>query len=279
MKFAWVSLLVCVVLMTPSELCAQVAVRLEVERDTWLSESPINLKAELTAKLKNANIVVTDRPDAPVVIFRYEERPARGYAPYLVPATVIVLNFEISSDKRRVFLGMPPVTAKLLKPGQEFPSAIELRSRSLEALKIDPMFSMAGHVVGAALGLEASFRALMSGEVAGPSQPTVSFLLFSALTWTPENDDLFDQAIQQMARSHVQSSVWIEEFLLKQLPAFQQVDGPAPGSLFSSMAILGEFGTKSAIELVQSIRIVVKDPRVVELCEATLERMVAQSQK
>jgi hypothetical protein len=45
------------------------------------------------------------------------------------------------------------------------------------------------------------------------------------------------------------------------------------------MAILGEFGTKSAIELVQSIRIVVKDPRVVELCEATLERMVAQSQK
>src|SRR5258706_2292276 len=275
-KFTWVSLLVCFAVISPSDLCAQAAVRLEVEQETWLPDSPINLKADLTAKLKNANIDVTDRIDAPIVIFRYEERPARGYAPYLVPSTVIQFKFEIKSDKGQVFLGMPPVTAKLLKAGQEFPDAIELRSRSLEALKIDPMFAMAGHVVGAVLGSELSFRALMSSEVA---QSTVRFLLFNTLKWTPANDDLFDQAIYQMALSHVQSSVWVEEFLRKQLPAFQHIDGPAPASLFSSIAVLEEVGTKSAIELVQSIRIVVKDSRVVEACDATLERVAARSLK
>src|SRR4029077_15680021 len=127
------------------------AVRLEVEQDTWLPDSPINLKTELTARLKDANIDVTDRPDAPLVTFRYEERQARGYAPYLVPATVIEFKIEIKSDQGwGTFLGMPSVTAKLMKPGEEFPSAIELRSRSVDALKIDPIFSMAGHVVGAA---------------------------------------------------------------------------------------------------------------------------------
>jgi hypothetical protein len=57
------------------------------------------------------------------------------------------------------------------------------------------MFSVAAHLVGAALGLEPSCRILMSREAAVTGSSTVTFLLFNRLKWTPANDDLFEQAI------------------------------------------------------------------------------------
>jgi hypothetical protein len=278
MKPTWAALFVCCAVVLASDVRAQVvAVRLEVDQNTWLPNTPIDLRAELTAKLKDAHIDVTDRADVPLVVFRYEEQQTRGYAPYLVPGTTIACKFEIDKGAgQRSYILMPSVTAKLLRPGQDFPDASELRSRSVEALKIDPMFSVAGHVVGAVLGLEPSFRALNEVPAA---RPTVHFLLFlgRVLPWTPENDDIFDRAIQQMAG--IQTTGSIERFLFEHLLTFQQINGPTPMSVLSSMAILGEVGGRSAAELVRSIELIMKDPHTLDVCEETLDKIAARNRK
>ena len=145
----------------PYARAQSVAVQMEVDVDSWLGDVPFDVASELTAKLRDANIEVTDRTDVPLVVFDYVEEAAPGYVPRLVPSTRINFRVDVKTERGSCMAG-GPISFQLPPPGDHFPSAVELRRMAIEAFRVDRRVLLAGHFVGACLGLKPSFRALMA---------------------------------------------------------------------------------------------------------------------
>jgi hypothetical protein len=274
MNILWFPLLLLVLFASP--VSAQTAaVRLKINTESWLGTTPIDLMAEVIAKLREANIEVTDQFDAPLVTVNYVESAGPGYEPHLVPGTRI--DFDISVTQRgRGFYSSGSVSPRLEKHDDNFPSAAELRARTIEAFRSHETFSIAGHLVGVALGLESSFRNLIYGRVAHPRTTYPRASLFSGLQWTPENDDLFEEALKQIARSQPRSTEWLESFLQKQLPVIQMPDSPAMKSTLAAIAVLADYAGPSAVETLKIMAGPVFDPPIADAAAHALEKITTR---
>src|SRR5438477_3399486 len=80
-------------------------VQMEVDVDSWLGDVPFDVASELTAKLRDANIEVTDRTDVPLVVFDYVEQAAPGYVPRLVPSTGINFRVDVKTERGSCMAG------------------------------------------------------------------------------------------------------------------------------------------------------------------------------
>src|SRR4029077_15063110 len=84
---------------------------LQVNPTSWLGATPIDLTPELTAKLRDANIEITDDSAAPLVTFTYEENGVPGCRPFLVPATEIEFDIAVRNEPGGSFIGKHVTTA------------------------------------------------------------------------------------------------------------------------------------------------------------------------
>ena len=249
----------------PFDVAAQTAaVRLQVQVESWLGSTPLQLEDELRSKLHEANIDVVETHDVPLAVFRYHEwrdlRYPQGYG------TVIDFDIEVrtpdgnSQHGERGFRFEP----------QEPMTTEQLREGSIETFKEEPVFVNAGHIVGASLGLEASFRVLFSV----PWGRQIGLLyMFDRLAWSPQNDDLSDQAVLYVGLLWRSGSHWLDQYLEKQR---LMMSGPAFQSSLSAIIVLKAIGTASSIPVLESIAASSADPRLIEAATSAVEAIKAR---
>jgi hypothetical protein len=256
------------------------AVRLQVWVDSWLDTTPIDVRAEVSARLHNAGIEVTEDPSAPIVTIDYvEEAAAPPYYPRLVPSTRIKIGIEIrdaggsrglSSFGFNVWPNFPP------PPRDHFPSAVELRSTAIEALRLHRSFLTLGHLVGAYLGLEASLRELMTMQ---ETEMIAEMLLFDRLAWSPTTDDLFERAIRGMeTRRGLLAAATLERFLEKQTDSVRSPDSPI-GAFLAVLEALGERGGSSSVDVVKRFVSTEKNPLIIAAAQAAVDRIAERQTK
>ena len=245
----WVVFLV--VMATACPAAAQTRVRLEVEAESWLEPTPFDALREFTAKLSEAGVEIVDTPDVPVVHLLYEETAGPGYSPRLVPSTRI--HFTISVDgptgamfqKSRSGIGFP------LRPPKNFPSAAELRMLAIAEFRQYQDFNLVGHIVGAVLGRESSFRPLLAAK-----EPDWLYarMLIEKVSWSPSNDDMFVRAFRVIPLRDKMHLEVAEAFLQKNLTAIQgaAADTSAVSPLLAIL-VLEDYGEASATQTLKDL--------------------------
>ena len=256
----------------PHARAQSVPVQMEVDVDSWLGDVPFDVASELTAKLRDANIEVTDRSDVPLVVFEYVEEAAPGYVPRLVPSTRIDFRVDVKTDRGSCMAG-GPISLQLPPPGDHFPSAVELRRMAFEAFRVDHRVLLAGHFVGACLGLEPSFRALMASPA---DRPSAEMLIFSRLSWSPDVDDLFEQAINNFSARRPLSTTLLETFLMKQMELIKTRNRAAVGSTLAALKGIGDRGSASAIPVLNAITSSDGDPAILAAANTALAQATAR---
>jgi hypothetical protein len=228
---------------------AQTRVRLEVEVESWLDRTPFEAIREFTAKLNEAGIEVTEDVDAPVVNILYEETAGPGIWPRLVPATHIVLHLSVEDSTGSQFQSTRNVRPDL-KP-KHFPSAAEWRVRAIDDFRQHESFRLLGHTVGAVLGVESSFRQLLSAQ---EPDSLVASMLFQKLLWSPMNDDLFVRGFRVLRFDHKSVATIAQDFLQKNLPAIQAVASSTPiASPLLAILLLEDYGEPSATRVLTDL--------------------------
>jgi hypothetical protein len=255
------------------------AVRLQVWVDSWLDTTPIDVRAEVAARLHDAGIEVTEDPSAPIVTIDYfEEAAAPPYYPRLVPSTRIEIGIEIRNagggsggfSGFNVWPNFPP------PPRDHFPSAVELRSTAIEALRLHRSFLTLGHLVGAYLGLEASLRELMTMQ---ETEMIAEMLLFDRLAWSPTTDDLFERAIRGMeTRRGLLAAATLERFLEKQADSVRPPDSPI-GAFLAVLEALGERGGSSSVDVVKRFVSTEKNPLIIAAAQSAVDRIAERLTK
>jgi hypothetical protein len=234
--------------------------------ESWLGTTPLQLEDELRSKLREANVEVVETSDVPVAVFTYHEwqdyvRSPGGYGTGIdfgIEVTTPAGGQSIHHERGSVFRSEEPL------------STLQLRERSIELLKMQPVFSLAGHVVGANLGLEASFRTLF----ADPWGRDIALLLvFDRLVWSPQNDDLFDQAILYIGLLRRSDTHRLDRYLEKQR---LMMSGPAFQSSLSAITVLKGIGTASSILVLESIATSNTDPRLIDAAATAVEAIKAR---
>src|SRR5262245_55703358 len=195
------SLIALLLVLAPATSSAQPApaVRLSVDIDTWLPDTPIDLRGELAKKLVAAGVEVTDRADVEEIVFVYDEVPMVGIPPLRITATSIEFRVEFRGKDGVPGGGLSksPVPAVLAIRGVEFPTPAALREKTIESFWKDWMVEPFGDLMAARLGVESGFRRLLSRPENPFGRLNAEFSVFHHLRWTAENDDLFEMAIAQ----------------------------------------------------------------------------------
>jgi hypothetical protein len=244
----WIACLFVCTIASPA--AAQTRVRLEVEVTSWLDPTPFEALKEFVAKLTDANIQVVDSPEVPLLRLAYAEiSGAPAYWPKLVPTTNISFTIRIETSNDNIFEKTARVPQSLAPPGDNFPSAAELRLRAIDDFRREQRFRLLGHIVGSVLGNEASFRPLLSAE-----QPdmTYALMLLARVSWSPSNDDLFVRAFRsipvQLSKFQTASA---EDYLRRNLPAIQETtSGVAP---VLAILMLEDYGESSAARVLRDL--------------------------
>ncbi len=246
----WIVFLV--VMATACPAAAQTRVRLEVEAESWLEPTPFDALREFTAKLSEAGVEIVDTPDVPVVRLLYEETAGPGYSLRLVPSTRISFNISIDGpngvmfQKTRSGIGFPS------RPPKNFPSAAEFRMLAIAEFRQHQDFNLLGHIVGAVLGRESSFRPLLAAR-----EPDAMYaqMLIGKVPWSPSNDDVFVRAFRAIpSRVDKLQLTVAETFLQKNLTAIQAeaADTPAVSPLLA-IIILEDYGERSATQVLSDL--------------------------
>lgn len=260
-----------------TSIAAQTAVRLEVESESWLSPTPFDVGAEMTKRLREANIEVTDAPDAPLVRVSYIERPAQPEKPGVAPATLLSFGFKVTrlggAHTEEI-----SILAKTENDGTEFPSADALRLRAIQALVENPRFALVGHRVGAVLGIGASFRALFVGEP--PSQPKWSLyaMLLDSLTWSSDLDDLFQLSLEAVRGSSDRGTEYVSDragrFLKKNLSILQSSASDTIRGPLAAIEELAEYGDRSSSQVLNDLMV---NPQLAVPAYSALQRIEARA--
>ncbi len=246
----WIACLFIMAAVCPA--AAQTRVRLEVEAESWLEPTPFDALREFTAKLAEADVEIVDAPDVPVVRLFYEETAGPGYSPRLVPSTRISFNISVDGpngvmfQKTRSGIGFPS------RPPKNFPSAAELRVLAIAEFRQFQDFNLLGHIVGAVLGRESSFRPLLAAR-----EPDAMYaqMLIGKVPWSPSNDDVFVRAFRAIPIRVDKLQVTVAEtFLQKNLPAIQSAtpDTPVVSPLLA-IVILEDYGERSATQVLSDL--------------------------
>ncbi len=243
----WMPCLFAVLAASP--VAAQVRVRLVVEVDTWLAPTPFEARKEFAATLNEADLEVTDDLDAPVVHILYEETAGPGIWPKLVPATNIVVSMRVEHSTGTLYESTCTVRPSL-NP-KNFPSATELRVRAIDDFRQHESFRLMGHRVGAILGMESSFRPLLSDKE--PDTLFASMLLQSTL-WSASNDDLFVRAFRAIRFNDKSLVTLAKDFLQKNLAAIQAAASQAPiATPLLAILVLEDYGDTSATHVLTDL--------------------------
>ena len=236
----WTACLLVIVAAYPA--AAQTPVRLEVEIESWLDPTPFEASKEFTAKLTEAAIEVSDDLAAPVVRILYEETPAPGIWPKLVPATDIVLRLRVEDSTGELYQSSRTIRAAL-NPGN-FPSAAELRVRAVDDFRQHESFRLLGYTVGAILGMESSFRPLLSAK---EPDSLFALMLFRKVLWSPSNDELFVRAFRLLRINDKSLPTVAKDFLQKNLATIEAAASSAPiASPLLAILLLEDYGETSA---------------------------------
>jgi hypothetical protein len=243
----WIACLFVCTIAWPA--AAQPRVRLEVKVESWLDPTPFDAIREFTTKLNEASIEVTEDVDAPVVHILYEETAGPGIWPKLVPATNIVLHLRVDDSTGNQFQSMRNVRPNL-NP-KNFPSAAEWRVRAIDDFRQHESFRLLGHMVGAVLGVESSFRPLLSAQ---EPDSLVASMLFHKVVWSPTNDDLFVRGFTVLRVDHRSVATIAQDFLQKNLAAIQWVASSAPVvTPLLAILFLEDYGEPSATKVLTGL--------------------------
>lgn len=262
---------------SPAAYSQSASVRLQVHVESWLENTSLDVYSAIADRLAEAGIRVTDRSDAPFAEFTYTESPARGLSPRLVPATAIRLSLTMNNRGVQTFLTKRPIKANLQIDPRTFPSAYELRELAIEAFRKDPMFVMSGHLVGANLGLEASFRHLLADGADEFTKGYAERTVFRTLAWSPQNDDIFEKALHGL-EGRPTALPAVEAFLKSQLLAMRGATAPAWGSTLAAIRLLGRHGEVSAIEVLQLIAKADVNPAILVAADGAIADITARLQ-
>jgi hypothetical protein len=260
-----------------TSISAQTVVRLEVDSDSWLSPTPFDVGAEVTKRLREANIEVTDSPDAPLVHFSYVERPMQASKPDLPPATHISFRLEAPSDDGN-HVEEIGIRAKTENDGTEFPSADELRLRAIQGLIDNQRFALVGHRVGAVLGIGASFRALFVGEPASQPRWSLYQMLLNSLTWSSDVDDLFQLSLVAVRGMSDRGAEYVsdraERFLKRNLSILQSSASNTMRAPLVAIDELAEYGGQSSSQVLNDLMV---NPQLAAPAYSALQRIEARA--
>ncbi len=265
----WTACLFVVVAAYPA--ASQTRVRLEVEIESWLAPTPFEASKEFAAKLTEAGVEISNDLNAPVVHILYEERAGPGVWPKLVPATYIVLHLRVEDSTGDLYHSMQTVRPTL-NP-KNFPSAAELRVHAIDDFRQHESFRLVGHRVGAILGMESSFRPLLSDKV---PDALVASMLFGKVLWSPSNDDLFVRAFRAFRVNDKSLAAFAKDFLQKNLSAIQATASPtAIATPLLAILLLEDYGDPSATQVLTDLA---SHPQYGESARKSLRVINARSQ-
>jgi hypothetical protein len=272
-------LLACLLLfgLASTSISAQTVVRLEVESDSWLGATPFDVAAEVTKQLRTANIEVTNAPDAPLVHVSYLETAMEASTPGLPQATDISfrLNVRLDGTSHMEAIG---VRAKTGNEGTEAPTADELRLRAIQELIANERLGLVGYRVGALLGNSASFRALFVGEPASQPRWSLYQLLLERLTWSSDDDDLFELSLAAVRRMSDRGPQYVsdraERFLKKNLSVLQGSASNAMQAPLVAIDELAEFGNRSSSQVLNDLMV---NPHLAAPAYSALQRIEARA--
>jgi hypothetical protein len=259
-----------------TSMSAQTLVRLEVESDSWLGSTPFDARAEVTKRLREANIEITGAAEAPLVHLSYLEKPMEPSRPGFPPATLVSFRLNVRSDDAN---HVEEISTRA-KPenGAEFPSADELRLRAVQALIDNQRFALVGHQVGALLGISASYRALLAGEPASQPRWSLYQMILNDLAWSSDVDDLCHLSLAAARRMIDRGPGYVsdraERFLKKNLSILQASALAAmPGPLLA-IDELAEYGEPSSNQVLNDLMV---NPRLAAPAYNALQRIEARA--
>jgi hypothetical protein len=273
------SILACILLfgLSATSVSAQTLVRLEVDSDSWLSPTPFDVGAEVTKRLREANIAVTDAPAAPLVHVSYVERPMQASKPGLPEATLINFRLNVRLDGA-THVEEIGVRAKTENDGTEFPSADELRLRAIQMLIETQRFALVGHQVGAVLGIEASFRALLVGEPASQPRWSLYQMVLNSLTWSSDVDDLCELSLVAVRGMRYRGARYesdrAERFLKKNLSILQSATSNTMRAPLVAIDELAEYGDRSSSQVLNDL---MANPHLAAPAYSALQRIEARA--
>jgi len=258
-------------------ISAQTLVRLEVESDSWLGATPFDVAAEVTKQLRAANIDLTNAPDAPLVHVSYVEKAMEPSKPGMPQATDISfrLNVRLEGASHTEAIG---VRAKTENEGTESPTADELRLRAIQELIANERLGLVGYRVGALLGNSASFRELFVREPASQPRWSLYQLLLERLTWSSDDDDLFELSLAAVRRMSDRGPQYVtdraERFLKRNLSILQD---SAPNPMKAPLVAideLAEYGNRSSSQVLNDLMV---NPHLAAPAYSALQRIEARA--
>jgi hypothetical protein len=275
MKLILTSLLLLGV--SSASISAQTVVRLEVESDSWLSPTPFDAAAEVTKQLRAANIEVTDAPDVPLVHVSYVERPEHASKPGVPQATSVHFRVNVRLDGAS-HVEEIGARARTENDGTEFPSADELRLRAIQTLIETRRFALVGHQVGAVLGIEASFRALLVGEPASQPRWPLYQMVLNSLTWSSDVDDLCELSLAAVRGMRYRGARYVsdraERFLKKNLSILQSATSNTMQAPLVAIDELAEYGDRSSSQVLNDLMV---NPHLAAPSYTALQRIEARA--
>ena len=235
---------------------AQTFVRLQVATESWLGSTPLDVRAEVLARLHDANIEVTEAADAPLVSVWYEEEQANLQWPYLIPGTRISFETAITTKDGLSTHTSSNITGRA-RTNNEIVSAPALRQDAIDAFKLSPAVIMFGYQVGALLGLASSFEVLLARD----KSPTWDFwvsMIFMRLAWSNETDDLFARVIERPVpiSSGTQSQYVIRtmnDFLRRNLQVLQSSASAGMRAPLSAIGLIEEYGNEESVPILKEL--------------------------
>jgi hypothetical protein len=269
-------ILACILLMglATTSVSGQTVVRLEVESESWLSPTPFDVRAEVTKRLRDASIEVSDAADAPLVQVSYVERPALTNKPGEALATLLSFGFKVRRlDGARTDEEIG-IHAETTRDG----TAEELRLRAIQALVDNKRFALLGHRVGAALGINASFRALVDAEPPSPYKTILYENLLNALSWSPDVDDLCQLSLEAVRGVSNRGAKYVsdrsERFLKRNLSVLQSSTSQTMRAPLLAIDVLSEYGERASSQVLNDLMV---NPQLAGSAYNALQRIEARA--
>jgi hypothetical protein len=260
-----------------TSISGQTLVRLEVESDSWLGVTPFDAVAEVTKRLREANIEITGAPDAPLVHLSYLEKPIEESQLGLPPVTLISFRLSVRSDTAN-HVEEISTRAKTNNEGTELPSADDLRLRAIQGLIDNQRFALVGHRVGAVLGVSASYRALLAGEPASQPRWSLYQMILNDLPWSSDVDDLFQLSLSAVRGMSDRGTAYVsdraERFLKKNLSVLQGSGSTAMQGPLLAINELAEYGEPSSSQVLNDLMV---NPRLAAPAFSALQRIEARA--
>ena len=258
-------------------ISAQTLVRLEVESDSWLGATPFDVAAEVTKQLRAANIDLTNAPDAPLVHVSYVEKAMEAAKPGLPEATFINFRVSVRLDGAN-HVEEIGARGKTETDSTEPPSADELRLRAIQTLTETQRFALVGHHIGAVLGVEASFRELFVREPASQPRWSLYQLLLERLTWSSDDDDLFELSLAAVRRMSDRGPQYVsdraERFLKRNLSILQDSASNPMKAPLVAIDELAEYGNRSSSQVLNDLMV---NPHLAAPAYSALQRIEARA--